>query len=181
MSSLKDIAINRLNDLDQTGGMEHSDYSLLFDAICEIDSLQDRDEQLEALWEDFGNVPFDFSSETITEDFLNFPAGTPREDIWHWFDERHSKGIAYLLYQYQKGKCFVLCRNSYDRGKEYKVFFHDMASREAMQKDMESVLKSLEDEGYSPTVIRSPFHPQIRVHGTDIFYEWDNIPSNIYV
>ena len=32
--------------------------------------------------------------------FLNFAAGTHREEIWHWFDERHTKGVAYLLYDY---------------------------------------------------------------------------------
>lgn len=26
-----------------------------------------------------------------------FDIGTPREDIWHWFDERHSKGVVHLL------------------------------------------------------------------------------------
>lgn len=25
------------------------------------------------------------------------PAGTDREEIWHWFDEMHPKGVAYLL------------------------------------------------------------------------------------
>lgn len=28
-----------------------------------------------------------------------FPKGTDREEIWHWFDENHPKGVAYLLYR----------------------------------------------------------------------------------
>ena len=38
-------------------------------------------------------------TERMEEDFLCFPIGTHREEIWHWFDERHSKGVYYLLYE----------------------------------------------------------------------------------
>ena len=81
MSNLKDDAINLLNDLNQSGNFKYGDYSVLFDAICEIEPLQDRDEQLEALWDDFGNVPYNEETETIEEDFLTFCAGTHRYDI----------------------------------------------------------------------------------------------------
>ena len=40
----------------------------------------------------------DPETECIEERFLNWAPGTNREDIWHWFDERYSKGIVYLLY-----------------------------------------------------------------------------------
>lgn len=33
-----------------------------------------------------------------TREVASFPAGTDREKIWHWFDERHPRGVAYLLY-----------------------------------------------------------------------------------
>ena len=29
---------------------------------------------------------------------MGWGPGIHREEIWHWFDERHSKGVAYLLY-----------------------------------------------------------------------------------
>ena len=61
-------------------------------------TLRERDALLEELWKQFGDVPMDPSTETMEAPFLDFPAGTSRVDIWHWFDERHSKGIAYLLY-----------------------------------------------------------------------------------
>lgn len=32
------------------------------------------------------------------ETFLGFPAGTHREEIWYWFDERYSKGVYGLIY-----------------------------------------------------------------------------------
>lgn len=36
----------------------------------------------------------------LEKDWYMFEKGTSRENIWHWFDERHSKGIAYLLYDH---------------------------------------------------------------------------------
>jgi len=38
------------------------------------------------LWECLGDVPVDMLGDT-EEDFLGFPAGTSRYDIWHWFEE----------------------------------------------------------------------------------------------
>ncbi len=42
---------------------------------------------LSELWEMFGDIPVNNDDE-IEEDFLNFPAGTLKIDVWHWFDER---------------------------------------------------------------------------------------------
>lgn len=57
-----------------------------------------QDEALEDLWRQFGDVPMNPETECMDEAFHIWPQGTPREDIWHWFDARHSKGVAYLLY-----------------------------------------------------------------------------------
>lgn len=37
-------------------------------------------------------------TEVMSDDFLHFPKGTHREDIWKWFDKKHSKGVHFLLY-----------------------------------------------------------------------------------
>lgn len=63
-----------------------------------IEALQGRDKRLEALWDQFGDIPMNPDTEQIEEEFLRFPVGTDREEIWHWFDERYSKGVAGLLY-----------------------------------------------------------------------------------
>lgn len=63
-----------------------------------MDTLQTRDAKLEQLWGEFTDVPMNPETEEMEEPFLHFPVGTNREEIWHWFDERHSKGVAYLLY-----------------------------------------------------------------------------------
>lgn len=56
------------------------------------------DRELETLWEQFADIPMDPKTECIESDFLDFPAGTHREEIWDFFDKRHSKGVHYLLY-----------------------------------------------------------------------------------
>lgn len=61
-------------------------------------TLHERDAILERLWKQFADIPMNPDTEKMEEPFMDFPAGTAREDIWHWFDERHSKGVVYLLY-----------------------------------------------------------------------------------
>lgn len=61
-------------------------------------TLKERDYLLEKKWGEFTDVPMNPETERIEQNFLHFPAGTQRLDIWRWFDERHSKGVRYLLY-----------------------------------------------------------------------------------
>lgn len=68
-------------------------------AIDRMETLGERDKLLEEAWSLFGDIPMDPETEKMEEAFACFPAGTDREDIWHWFDQRHSKGVAYLLYK----------------------------------------------------------------------------------
>lgn len=42
---------------------------------------------LSELWDEFSAVPVD-NDDKIEEDFLCFPKGTSKFDVWHWFDER---------------------------------------------------------------------------------------------
>ena len=60
------------------------------------------DEQIEELWGSLANVPFDEANVPgdmiLAEDWQGFPKGTNRETIWLFFDELHSQGVAYLLY-----------------------------------------------------------------------------------
>lgn len=63
-----------------------------------METIRERDAKLETLWRQFGDLPMDPETECMEEPFLHFPAGTFREDIWHWFDERYSKGVYHLLY-----------------------------------------------------------------------------------
>lgn len=63
--------------------------------------LAERDKELEELWEELKDVAFDEDEDgrlVLVERWLHFPAGTWNEEIWRWMDERHSKGVAYLMY-----------------------------------------------------------------------------------
>ena len=66
--------------------------------VYQMDTLESRDRVLEMMWSDLEDVPMNPETECIEEDYYCFPAGTNREEIWHWFDERHTKGVAALLY-----------------------------------------------------------------------------------
>ena len=45
------------------------------------------------LWEEFGDIPIN-KDEEIDIDWREFKKGTPREDIWHWFEEKYDLSVA---------------------------------------------------------------------------------------
>lgn len=60
------------------------------------------DKEIEKIWYSLTDVPFDEDENgelVLSMRWQNFSKGTAREELWHWFDEHHSKGIAYLLYK----------------------------------------------------------------------------------
>lgn len=99
MSTLKEESINILNNINQENRINHNEYSILYDAINEIETIEERDELLEKMWAEFGDVPFNPETEQIEVDFGPWKAGTDKEDIWHWFDERYSKGVYELIWK----------------------------------------------------------------------------------
>lgn len=63
-----------------------------------------KDKKVEQVWGGMEDIPFnevEDGSLTISRNYHTFKKGTYREDIWHWFDKNHSKGITYLLYNLQ--------------------------------------------------------------------------------
>lgn len=94
----KEQAIEIVNRLYQENRLDSSDYSAIHDGLSEIESLRDRDEVLEELWCEFENIPINPQTECIEAKFMGWGLGIHREEIWHWFDKRHSKGVAFLLY-----------------------------------------------------------------------------------
>ena len=53
---------------------------------------------LRQIWELFGDIPINDADE-ILEPFMDWPVGTNRFDIWHWFDERYTGGVYALLHE----------------------------------------------------------------------------------
>lgn len=96
MNEVKRQAIEVANELHSF--IDYDAYCTIMDGLQDIETLRDRDEQLEELWAKFADVPVDPDTECIEQEFLGWGPGIHREEIWHWFDRRHSKGVAYLLY-----------------------------------------------------------------------------------
>ena len=64
---------------------------------------------VEAMWKELSDIPLEvpdagdeFIAESFTLQGISFPAGITRTELWHWFDDRHPKGVAYLLYGLRK-------------------------------------------------------------------------------
>jgi len=51
---------------------------------------------LEIFWDELGDIPVDDDG-IIQKSFLWWPKGTPREDIWQWFDEKYPGGVVKLM------------------------------------------------------------------------------------
>lgn len=58
------------------------------------------DKQLEEKWAELEDRTF-YEDEDLwlrlQSDWFVFKKGAVREDIWQWFDERHSKGVYWLM------------------------------------------------------------------------------------
>lgn len=96
MNEVKRAALEAINELHRT--IPYDAYCTIHDGLTEIETLRERDAELEELWGKFGDIPMNPETECIEEPFMGWATGTHREEIWHWFDERHSKGVVYLLY-----------------------------------------------------------------------------------
>ena len=62
------------------------------------------DREMEMLWDEFADVPFDEDEDgrlVLSAQWQGLPAGTEREEIWGWFDKRHSRGIGWLMNEYR--------------------------------------------------------------------------------
>ena len=68
-----------------------------FEAMLAEESSEERDNHLESLWLELADIPMNPQTETIEAQFHIFDEGTHKEDIWRWFDQHHSRGVAYLL------------------------------------------------------------------------------------
>lgn len=93
--------------------LELATYEAILEGLTDIEMLRDRDSALEEMWAQLEDVSFDPDTECILEPFMGWGAGVHREEIWHWFDRRYSKGVAYLLYS-----------DGYDRTEEIAHLYH---------------------------------------------------------
>jgi len=90
-------AIEAIDKLHAT--IPYDVYCTIRNGLDEIEPLADRNVELEELWAAFCDLPMNPETECMEAPFLSFPVGTHREEVWHWFDERHSRGVHHLLYR----------------------------------------------------------------------------------
>lgn len=86
-----DLGLFYDDDMEYCPKCKGTDALMNVDYGCNFD-----DWQLEKLWKLFGDVAID-DADAILEEFLGFPEGTNRFEIWHWFDERYSRGVRGLM------------------------------------------------------------------------------------
>lgn len=56
-------------------------------------TIEERDIFVKDLWENFSNIIID-EEEKTEENFYIWNKGTDINEIWNWFDENYSKGLA---------------------------------------------------------------------------------------
>ena len=175
-------AVDAAAELYQTGCINYKGYRAIRDGLDEITTLAERDATLESLWHEFEDIPMNPETECMEAPFLDFPAGTHREDIWHWFDERHSKGITYLLYRTgnQSGKCYTVVDTSYDVGINVYSFWRRQDAEQSVKDDVQTELTNLREAGREQIEVQeTPNGATIYVPDTDIYYEWTIMETDI--
>lgn len=184
MNEVKKEAVAVLDELHRT--IPYDAYCTIHDGLTDIETLKDRDIELEELWERFTDIPMNPETECIEEPFMGWGVGIHREEIWHWFDKRHSKGVACLLYgEAANGKtvcekCFIVTHRNYAEGTDACAYKSKEDAQEAVEEEVELVVESLSQEGRKPKVLRDMFgNPTIYVGGTDIYYEWEIVETHI--
>jgi len=57
-----------------------------------------QENEIKALWLEFGDVLMDPETEELECTWHIFPAGTHREEVWHWFEDTYGISVTDLLY-----------------------------------------------------------------------------------
>ena len=78
MNEVKRQAIETMDELHQT--IPYCSYCAVMDGLQEIETLRDRDEELEKLWAEFGDVPMNPETECIEAPFMGWGVGIHREE-----------------------------------------------------------------------------------------------------
>lgn len=98
MTDTKIEAAKLVDNLYKSNRISVDEHTTILSAITEIETLDSRDEELEDLWLQFVDLPVYPYIDAIGKPYLSFSAGTPREKILRWFNERYSRGVYSLLF-----------------------------------------------------------------------------------
>lgn len=85
IDSLQENTVEEIAEVIQFWLEDESGYTI--DKLCvEITVVE--------LWKEFGEVLMNTETEEIETEWNGFPAGTHREEIWHWFEETFHVSVA---------------------------------------------------------------------------------------
>lgn len=73
-------------------------YDSAVECMNESDTTPICSESAKEVWSEFGDIPMNPETECIEESWRSFPAGTHREDIWHWFESTFKVSVHDLMY-----------------------------------------------------------------------------------
>ena len=162
-------------ELYQTGCINYAGYRAIRDGLDEFWTLAERDAALEKLWAELEDIPMNLETECLEAPFLDFPAGTFREDIWRWFDARHSKGVAHLLHCDTKNrpeKCYTVI--------DVYSFWNKEDAERSVKDDVQTELANLREAGRERIEVQETLDgATIYVPDTDIYYEWTIVETDI--
>lgn len=79
---------------DQKYQIEQSDMDTIVARGLEDSFITWKQAYIEEKWFEFGDVPMNPETECIEEEWNGFPAGTHREEIWHWFEDTFNVSVA---------------------------------------------------------------------------------------
>lgn len=102
-----------------------------------MENWKNADAVLEFMWKELEDIPFNETKEKkllLAEDWLFFPKGTEREEIWLWFDANHSKGVVALMSPQDRKAILV-------HSDGYSITEESYESVEAAQQAMEEQYK----------------------------------------
>lgn len=77
-------------------------------------------------------------------------------------------------------ECYIVVHCNYAEGTDAYAFYSKEDAKKSVKEDVETEVKSLEEEGYCPkTLWGEDGSAEVYVPDSDIFYEWSIIMSNI--
>ena len=65
---------------------------------CAVRTWRNTEKELRGLWLLFSDVPIT-DEDCIEEEYLGFPSGSNRFDVWRWFDALWPGGVYNLAYE----------------------------------------------------------------------------------
>lgn len=142
---LRKKAVAVLDELRHT--IPYDVYCTIYDGLTDIETLKDRDVELEELWDKFADTPMNPETDCIEEPFMHWDIGTHKEEIWHWFDKQHSKGVYYLLYginEVKANKVYELMVNwsaNYETGCQTIIYRTKSTAIKAMNTEIVSAMQ----------------------------------------